>query len=308
MSKFLTLFCMSLSIQAFGIDAANQHSKHSFKVQNRAGKHGCSSSDSCRPIPCVCPTGATGPRGPTGLIGATGQVGLTGNTGPTGPIGNSGAIGATGAAGPRGSFGPVGARGPTGATGVTGAIGATGATGSLTGARGVTGIGATGSTGATGGTGSVALTNVASYAFTGATGQLIGPGQPITFNTAGIPAAGTITASPALPATTTFTLNTGGSNLYLVTYGIGVGTLSVISNTATFGLQLDGNPVAVSDLNFQEISSTSALSEGILTRTTMVQTSGGTNNLQLVNTGSSSEILTDLDQGTKAYISIVQLN
>lgn len=201
-------------------------------------------------------TGITGATGPQGLVGPTGPAGITGDTGNTGATGASitGATGQTGANGATGETGATGATGPaaatgtagdTGVTGPTGPTGATGATGtSVTGPTGLTGptgqTGLMGPTGATGATGSQLLGYGYIY---NTTGQIVGVGNDITFDSNGpllgvthIAGTDTITLTSAGTYSITYFVSGTGANQFTL-YVSGIAAASTIygSGSLTIG-------------------------------------------------------------------------
>lgn len=316
---------MSLSFPAFGIE---RQAGDSFEVVNCASKRSKYSSTTSNFVrgprgPGGCtgatgPTGAKGENGENGQNGSNGRDGRPGRPGLPGPTGPTGAFGATGARGLVGAVGLTGVTGATGMTGITGITGATGLTGSVvrgatgptgaTGLTGHTGLTVSGGTGPTGATGPLVAV-VASYAWTGTGGQGISAGAPVSFNTAGVPAIPPIVALPPLPATNIFALNAGGSNLFLVSYGIAFTTPTSVP-AIQFELRLDGASVPGSQLYLGTSPLQTAVQNGLISVTAMVKTSGGANLLQVVNNSSNgdAEYLSTATSGTSAYITIIQLH
>ena len=119
------------------------------------------------------PTGLVGPAGPAGAAGPAGPAGPAGAVGPEGPAGAVGPVGPAGPQGPAGAVGPMGPAGPQGAQGIQGLAGPAGPAGAAgpvgpAGAAGPAGPSGVISTAYANGN-SVAIANVATYAFIAAT-------------------------------------------------------------------------------------------------------------------------------------------
>jgi hypothetical protein len=134
--------------------------------------------------------GSQGTQGGQGVQGSQGRQGAQGSTGTQGSSGAQGATGAQGAGGPQGNQGIQGAQGFQGSLGAQGIQGAQGNQGirGAQGFQGFQGVAGTGTQGAQGFQGFQGTTGaggvLGSLTAYNSTGQSVGPGGTVTFDTA----------------------------------------------------------------------------------------------------------------------------